>query len=181
MKKSALLSLFVIGLCSTLFAQNQTGWSLPLHEAKFVDESGETIKLAIDPGFDYADLMEGSDKVRFFFNRNHPNFRQARIIDQDSNELVARGKGGFFFGDAKMVFADGSVVNLKKIKNPNGYEIIGPHGPLFKVENQGIKAVSTIDQKEFLTQTFFVFDRIRATQQPPAEVIYVYASSTLGK
>ncbi|MBN7811271.1 hypothetical protein J0A68_09900 [Algoriphagus sp. H41] len=177
MKKLALLSLILLGLAPALSAQTKADWTLPLHEIEFLDEQGEKAKLKVDPGFDYADLEKNGDKIRFFFNRNNTNFRQARIVDNESSELIARGKGGFFFGGAKMVFADGTVVNLKKEKNPNGYQVIGPHGSIFKVENQGISPVSTLSQAEFLTQTFFVFDRIRATQEPPADVIYLYGST----
>ncbi len=177
MKRTAILSLLLLGLSATLLAQTQPDWALPVHELKFVNENGETANLKVDPGFDYADLIDGSENIRFFFNRNQANFRQARIVNQENNELIARGKGGFFFGGAKMAFTDGSIVKLKKVKNPNGYEIIGPHGSIFKVENQGIKPVSTLSKADFLTQTFFVFDRIRATQEPPADVIYLYGST----
>ena len=181
MKRTVFLSLFLFGLSATLFAQSQAIWDLPVHNVKFMNESGRAANLKVDPGFDYADLIDGSEKIRFFYNRNNANFRQARIFDQETNELIARGKGGFFFGDAKMVFTDGSVVKLKKLKNANGYDIIGPHGSLFTVENHGIKPLSTLNKPEFLTQTFFVFERIRATQQPPADIIYLYGSNTFSR
>lgn len=74
---------------------------------------------------------------------------------------------------------DGEVLKLRKKKNPIGYEVIGPYGVLFKVENHGISPVNTVSDKDFLTQAFFVFDRIRHTQSPPAdEVMIIYTTNS---
>lgn len=179
MKKSTFLSLLLLGISTALFAQHSPGWTLPLHEVKYNDDKGKVASLGIDPGYQYADIMQEGQQIRFFYNRNHANISQARIVNQETNELIAEGKGSFFFGNARMMFADGSTAKLRKKKDPNGYEIIGPYGPVFKVENQGIVSVATLNRQDFLTQTFFVFDRIRATQQPPAEIIYVYSANTI--
>lgn len=179
MRKIILLSLLTLGCSVALLAQTAPKWTVPLHEVKYTDDQGKAASLKIDPGFQYADLKQDDVVVRFFFNKNRANISQARIVNQETNELIAEGKGSFSFGSAKMVFADGTVYKLQRKKNPNGYEIIGPHGSVFKVQNFGIEPVATLNEMDFLTQSFFVFDRVRATQQPPADINYVYYPTSL--
>jgi hypothetical protein len=174
MKRLLLLSLTLFGLHNSILAQDTPGWSVPVHDVKYLDEQGRATNRKIDRGFQYADLYQKDQVVRFFFNKNRANISQARIVNQDKNELIGRGKGSFFFGSAKIVFADGTVYKLRRSRNPNGYDILGPNGLLFKVENLGIASVSPITEKDFLMQTFFVFDRIRATQLPPADITHIY-------
>lgn len=65
-------------------------------------------------------------------------------------------------------------MDLMRNRGANGYEIIGPYGAVFKVENQKIEPTITYTERDLLTQAFFVFDRIRSTQSPPAEIILLY-------
>lgn len=181
MKSSLLFSILFIGFQAILFAQKSPSWSVPHYEVKYSDDKGEVASLKIDQGFQYADLDQDGKPIHIFFKRNQPLVKHARIVNQSSGEQIARGKGGFFLNNARMEFADGTIINLRKKRNPNGYEIIGPYGTLFKVENFGIVSVSTLTQKDFLTQAFFVFNQIRATQKPPIEILYLQNTATIAR
>lgn len=105
-------------------------------------------------------------------------FKHARIVDQESKLQVARGRGSYFWGNGRFEFIDGDIFKVKIKRNKMGYEVIGPYGPLFIVENHGIKPVKTFNEKDFLAQAFYVFARIKSTQTPPTDVIYI-PSNTL--
>jgi len=99
------------------------------------------------------------------------NFNQIRIINAKTKEEIARSKGGWGLGNAHLLFEDGLNYVMKREKNPNGYTIVGPYGPVFKVESQKIEATNIITKEDLLIQAFFVFDRIRTTQRFPTELI----------
>ncbi len=137
--------------------------------------------MKIDQGFQNANLDQDGKPIHIFFKRNQALIKHARIVNQDSGEQIARGKRGFFLNNARMEFADGTILKLRKKKNPNGYEIVGPYGTLFKVENFGIVSVTTFNQKDFLTQAFFMFNQIRTTQKPPTEILYLQNTATIAR
>ena len=176
------LSLFLLfGMMTLSFqvkSQSSSSWEVPMIEVKCQDPSGEKALMKVDPGFQYADLHHDERVFRLFYHNNNGILKNARIVDKDSKLQVARGKGNYFWGNARFEFVGGEVFKLKKKRNRNGYEIIGPFGPLFIVENFGISSVKTLNEKDFLTQAFFVFDQIKTTQKPPADVIYYAAPVT---
>lgn len=159
-------------------SQSAASWEVPMIEVKYQESGGENTLLKIDPGFQYADLKQGNRTFRMFYHKNHGIIKNARIVDQDSKLQVARGKGSYFWGNARFEFVGGEVFKLKRTRNRNGHEIIGPFGPVFIVENFGINPVKPLNEQDFLAHTFFVFDQIKATQKPPADVIYYAAPVT---
>ena len=178
MKKSALLLTSLFILFGSVVAHESQTWQTPMHEVKFLENGSEEAIMKVDPGFNYADLSHEERNYRIFYVYSTGKIKHARIIDQDSKLQIARGKGSYFWGNARFEFVDGDVFNLKMKRNRTGYEIIGPYGPLFVVENFGISPVKTLNEKDFLTQAVFVFDRIKNTQKPPADVIYYSAPVT---
>ncbi|OOG68594.1 hypothetical protein [Algoriphagus sp. A40] len=178
MKKSILfLSLFLAG-AFVVKAQQTSNWTSPMHEVKFVSGDSNDAVMSIDPGFQYADLQKEDRVFRLFFHKDNAIIKNARIIDQQSKLVVARGRGNYFWGSARFEFVSGEKFNVKRKRSPNGYEITGPYGPLFRVENFGISPVSTLNELDFLTQAFYVFDQIKTTQKPPSDVIYYFAPAT---
>lgn len=177
--KQNLLILALFLAASTVLAQGVNSWTTPKHEVKFVTEDSNEVNMNIDPGFEYADLKSEDRIFRLFFHKNNPEIKNARIVDQQSKLMVARGKGNYFLGTARFEFVNGEIFRVKRIRNANGHEIIGPYGTLFKVENRGIAPVQTLNELDFLAQAFFVFEQIKKTQQPPSDVIYhtTYISS----
>lgn len=161
---------------SFALAQSESGWSVPKNEIIFRNEQGEVAKMWVDQGLRYADVEYQGRTFRVFYHRNNNNFNKARIVDNDSQVEIARGRGGLN-GLGKFVFENGEEVKLIKKRSPNGYEIIGPYGTLFKVENHGISPAKTYQQSDFLAQAFFVFDRIKHTQTPPSEVLMIMVAS----
>ncbi len=159
-------------------AQNPPSWEMPMAEVKYQDPNGESALLKIDQGFRYAELESKERKFRLFFHRNRPLIKNIRIIDQNSDLEIARGRGGFFLGNARIEFIDVSVIKLDRKNFPNGYEITGPFGPLFLVKNHAFTPIKTYEENDFLAQAMFLFQRIRDTQNPPQEVIYHYNSIT---
>jgi hypothetical protein len=157
-------------------AQTQGAWSMPKQEIVFKDDQGEIAKMWVDPGFRYADIQYEGRSYRMFYNRNNPKFKQARIVDNDSKLQIGKGRGNLSWGSGKFVFINGEEVKLRQNNNPNGYEIIGPYGTLFKVENHAVSPVKTYQETDFLAQAFFLFRRIKSTQTPPAEVIMLVTS-----
>ncbi len=176
MKKSALLSIFLFSISIYGFSQNSSSWKTNLNEVKFISEDGKESQLDLDPGFRFAEFKFEGRELRFYFNRNQQKIKHIRINDEDTKLQIARGKGSWFWGSARMEFVSGETLKLKMDRNSNGYEIIGPYGPLFIVENQKIKSTPTINDQDFITQAFFVFDRIRETQKPAQELVWVYTS-----
>ncbi|MDP2043240.1 MAG: hypothetical protein Q8S14_20615 [Algoriphagus sp.] len=170
MKKLTLLFFSIIFSFGVVKGQESV-WETPMHEVRFTSEGVEGATLKVDPGFRYADLRQNERHFRIFFNNNNGVIKNARIIDQDSKLQVARGRGSYFWGTARFEFIDGEVFKVKLKRNRNGYDVIGPYEPLFIVENFGIKPVKTLNEKDFLAQAFYVFDRIKSSQKPPSEVI----------
>ncbi len=171
MKKSALtLFLILIGNIG-LYAQIQTGWNTNQHEVKFVSESGEISLLEVDAGFKYAQFQIEDKKLHFFFNRDKQAVKHIRIIDEQTKLPYGRGRGSWFWGNARLEFENGEKLQLIKDQTRNGYSIIGPYGAVFLVENQKISATKTFNEKEEVAQAFFVFDRLRTTQKPLNEVL----------
>lgn len=176
MKKSALLRLLVLSLIGTANAQDIPTWKTPMHEVKFLSRESEVATLSIDPSLRYADLHQNERVFRMFYDDNNGIIKKARIIDQHSNLMVAKGRGSYFWGTARFEFIGGEVFRVKLDRKRNGYEIIGPYGRLFVVENFGIIPVKTLNESDFLAQAFYVFDRIKTTQKPPTEVLFIPAA-----
>ncbi len=177
-----LFAIAALLLTSSAYSQSNPKWSTPVHQVNYGDETGQATSLNIDQGYRFADLISESDEVRFFYNKDAQSVHNARIVDKRTNEVIARGKGSYFFGTARFEFTDGETLKLKRKRNTNGYEIIGPYGVLFSVENQGIGYAKTYGEKDFLLQAFYVFDRVKETQSPSEEYYqffsYPYTSST---
>lgn len=173
MKKLTLLAVFFLSLFCDASAQEKSGWVQPLYEVKFISDGLDKAIMKVDPGYNYADLSHEGRTYRILYIYGNGKIKHARIIDQDSKLQIARGKGSYFWGNARFEFVDEDVFKLKRKRNRTGYEIIGPYGPLFVVENFGISPVKTLNEKDFLAQAVFVFDRIKSTQRPPADVIYI--------
>jgi hypothetical protein len=177
MKKSALLLSLVLILTGTAKAQENPTWQTPMHEVKLMANGSEEAIMKVDPSLRFADLSFEERTFRLLFNYDPGHIKHARIIDQDSKLQVVRGRGSYFWGNARFEFIDGDIFRLKMKRNSTGYEVLGPYGPLFAVENHGIKPVKTLNEKDFLAQAFFVFARIKSTQRPPTEVIYISSST----
>ncbi|ERM84225.1 hypothetical protein P872_15700 [Rhodonellum psychrophilum GCM71 = DSM 17998] len=171
MKSILPLVFFLFAVVFNTNAQINAVWSIPKQELIFGDKQAEMAKMWIDPGFRFADIEFQDKSFRVFFHRNKPILKKARIVDNETQMEVARGRGDFFWGSARFIFETGENIKVLRKRNPNGYEIIGPYGTLFKVENHGISPVKIFNEKDFLAQAFFIFDRIKDTQTPPAEVI----------
>lgn len=178
MKKLALFSSLFLLLAVIAKAQEISGWTPPMHEVKFISGDSKDAIMSVDPGFQYADLKKEDRLFRLFFHNNNPVLKNARIVDQESKLVVARGRGSYFWGTARLEFIGGEDFQLKRKRYRNGYEIIGPYGPLFRVENFGISPVKTLNEIDFLAQAFFVFDQIKTTQKPTSDVIYYLAPAT---
>jgi hypothetical protein len=179
MKKPALFSVLLFFSVNLAICQENAIWKTPMHEVKFKSGESEEAILSVDPGLRFADLRQNERVFRLFYNNNNGILKNARIIDQDSKLEVARGRGSYFWGTARFEFIDGDVFKVKMKRNRNGYEVIGPYGPLFVVENYGIKPTKTLNEKDFLAQAFYVFREIKVTQKPPTEVIYFSSSTNL--
>ena len=176
MKSSLLFIILFFVTIGMTKAQNTAEWTSPMYEVNFKADTGEEAKMEIDKGYRYADLDYEGRKFHLFYNGNFNRIKQARIFEPKSKLQIARGKGSYFWGNARFEFVDGEVYKLKRKNNSNGYEIIGPYGTLFKVENHAISPVKPINEKDFLTQAFFVFERVKVTQSNPTDVMIVYSS-----
>lgn len=181
MKNLFLILFLYLILLSSAKAQESPTWQTPMHEVKFMANGSEEAIMRVDPSLHFADLSFGERTFRLLFRYDPGHIKHARIIDQDSKLQVARGKGSYFWGNARFEFVDGDVFKVKVKRNPTGYEVIGPYGPLFAIENHGIKPVKTLNEKDFLAQAFYVFARIKSTQKPPTEVIYITSSTNYFK
>ncbi|GAB2484258.1 hypothetical protein [Algoriphagus taiwanensis] len=180
MKTRSLFLLFGLMILSLQAnSQSAASWELPMIEVKFQESGGENTLLKVDPGFQYADLHQGNRTTRMFYHKNYGIIKNARIIDQNSKQQIARGKGSYFWGNARFEFESGEVFKLKRKRSQNGHEIIGPYGPLFLVENFGIKPIKTLNERDFIAQSFFVFDQIKTTQKPPSDLIYLAQPVTM--
>jgi len=147
-----------------------------MYQVNFKSDTGEEAKMEIDKGYRYADLDYNGQTFHLFFNKNINGINKARIVNSKTNLEIARGKGSYFWGNARFEFIDGETYKVIKKRNANGHEIIGPFGALFKVENHAISGVKPINEKDFLAQVFYVFERIKITQSSPSEVIIFYPS-----
>lgn len=172
---SLLPTLFVLSVCF-VHAQQSAEWKAPMYQLNFASDTGAEAKMEIDKGYRYADLDFDGRKFHLFFHQDITNIKKARIIEPQTNLQVARGKGSYFWGNARFEFVDGEVYKVKKKNKANGYEIIGPNGTLFKVENHAISPVETLNEKDFLTQAFYVFERIKVTQSAPSDVMIFYSN-----
>ncbi len=181
MKKLTLIPILIFLSLGLSNAQETKGWETPMQEVKFDSGNLEDATLKVDPGIRYADLFQPERKYRLYFNFNRGMLKQARIVDQETNLEIAKGRGSYFLGNGRIEFVGGETYKLKRKQNRNGYEIIGPYGTLFKVENQAIIPVKTLNEKDFLVQALFVFERIKKTQTPPTDVIIYSAPVTYQK
>lgn len=178
MKNSALLFSLVLIMLGNAYGQENQTWQTPMHEVKFIANGTEEAIMKVDPALNYADLSHDERFYRLLFVYSSGKIKHARIVDQESKLQVARGRGSYFWGNGRFEFIDGDIFKVKIKRNKMGYEVIGPYGPLFIVENHGIKPVKTFNEKDFLAQAFYVFARIKSTQTPPTDVIYI-PSNTL--
>jgi hypothetical protein len=153
MKKSALFFSLVL-IIATAKAQENPTWQTPMHEVKFMSGESEEAVLSVDPGLRFADLRQNERVFRLFYDNNNGIIKKARIVDQHSKLMIAKGRGCYFWGTARFEFIGGDVFRVKLNRNRNGYEIIGPYGRLFVVENFGISPVKTLNEKDFLAQAF---------------------------
>lgn len=178
MKKSILFLTFFLTAVVVSKAQQTNTWTSAMHEVKFVSSDSKEVTMSVDPGFQYADLQQEDRLFRLFFHKNNTIIKNARIVDQHSKLVVAKGRGSYFWGSARFEFVNGEKISVKRIRSANGYEIVGPYGPLFRVENYGISPVPTLNELDFLTQAFYVFDQIKTTQKPPSDVTYYFTPAT---
>lgn len=177
MKKSALLFFLFLILIVTAKAQDIPTWKAPMHEVKFLSGESEEAVLSIDLSLRYADLHQNERVFRLFYDDNNAIIKKARIVDQHSKLAIAKGRGSYFWGTARFEFIGGEIFRVKLDRKRNGYEIIGPYGRLFVVENFGIIPIKTLNETDFLAQAFYVFDRIKTTQKPPSEeVLFIPAA-----
>jgi len=167
MKNSLLLLPLLLLSFGMASAQSSTQWKTSMLEVNFVSDTGEKAQMEIDKGFRYADLNYNGRQYHFFFHRG----KNARITDPNKDLLIARRRGNYFWGTARYEFMDGEVYKLKKKEIANGYEIIGPSGLIFKVKDEAIVPVEPITEKDFLIQAFYVFRRIKVTQETPPDVV----------
>lgn len=177
MKKSTILFLIFFFFIGWVNGQEKQGWITPMQKIQFVADEKEQASMSVDRGYKFADLEYQGRTYRIFFNRDQASFKKARIVDQDSKLEIARGRGNINLGSGRFEFIDGEVLKLKRKNNPNGYEVIGPYGVLFEVENHGINTVNSLNEKDFLTQAFFVFNYIKSTQSPPSDVMILYTTN----
>lgn len=168
------LTLFLLGTGIST-AQSLAEWKTPVHQVSIETETGEEAKMEIDKGYRYADLDYLDRKFHLFFHRDIKKIKKARIVEPKTNLQIARGKGSYFWGNARFEFVDGEVYKVKKKNTANGYQIIGPYGILFKVEDHAISPVETLTEKDFLAQAFYVFERVKVTQSAPADVMIFYS------
>jgi hypothetical protein len=152
-------------------AQSSAEWQAPMYEVNFASDKGEEAKMEIDKGFRYADLDFEGRKFHLFFNHDNNMIKKARIVESKTNLQIARGKGSYFWGNARFEFIDAEVYKVKKKNHANGYVITGPSGTLFKVENHAIIPIKPNNEKDFLAQAFYVFERIKQTQSNPSDVM----------
>ncbi|WP_339869092.1 hypothetical protein [uncultured Algoriphagus sp.] len=176
MKNILFILILVFVIQGIAKAQNAAEWTAPMHQVNFKADSGEEAKMEIDRGYRYADLDFEGRTFHLFFNHDDNKIKKARIVEPKTNLQIARGKGSYFWGSARFEFVDGEVYKVKRKRHTNGYEIIGPNGILFKVENHAISPVKPLNEKDFLAQAFYVFERIKITQSNPSDVMIYYSS-----
>ena len=174
MKKLFTIIAFLIA--TGTFAQKKAEWNTPTYQVSFESDQGTNATMEIDQGYRYADLDYEGREFHLFFDRDTENLKKARIVDNKTKLEVARGRGSYFWGNARFEFVDGEVFKIKRNRNANGYEIIGPYGTIFKVENHAISAVTPFNEKDFVAQAFYVFERIKVTQSPPSDVVVLYST-----
>ncbi len=174
MKNLLLIGAFL--LTSGLFAQTNAQWKTPMYQVNFESEEGPDATMEIDKGYLYADLEYEGREYHLFFHQDIEKIRKARIIDNKTKLQIARGKGSDFWGNARFEFVDGEGFKIKRKRIANGYEIIGPYGTIFKVENHAISPVLPFNEKDLLAQAFYVFERIKSTQSPPSDVLIMYSN-----
>ncbi|WP_439487600.1 hypothetical protein [Algoriphagus sp.] len=173
---SSLLTMIMLAGICTAYAQQTSEWKSPMHEVQFISESGDDVKMEVDKGYKYANLEFEGRKFHLFYDRDMNQIKKARIVEPETRLEIARGRGSYFWGSARFEFVDGDIVKVKRKRDANGYEITGPSGPLFKVENHAITPVKTYNEKEFMTQAFYVFERIKLTQNSPSDVMIFYSN-----
>lgn len=170
MKKSLVLIALLIGIVISSKAQ-QSNWELPKITIPLVSEGEEIANLGVEKSLEYADLKVGSKSYRILLNNSS---KKCKIIDLGSEELVAEGKSLNSYQLANLTFSDGEVFNFERRKKKEGYEIIGPSGLLFSVENRGVASVEVTNNKELIAQSIFVFKRLRDLYKQTPDVYNFY-------
>ena len=173
MQKPILFFLLFLMFSTIAKSQENPTWQTPMHEVKFMSNGSAEAILRVDPSLRYADLTRDQRTFRLLFIYDPGHIKHAKILDLNTNFQVARGRGSYFWGNARFEFADGEIFKVKIKRNKMGHEVIGPYGLLFAIENHGIKPVKTVNEKDFLIQAFYVFARIKSTQKPPTEIIFI--------
>lgn len=168
------LSIIVFSFLMTFSTLAQDGWKTPKQKVEFKSDDGKEANMEVDQGYMFADLELEGRKFHLFFHRDMQKINKARIIDSKTDLLVARGKGSYFWGNARFEFVDGVIFKVKRKYNPNGYDIIGPYGPLFSVKNHAISTITPLNEKDFIAQAFYVFERIKVTQSNPSDLVIIY-------
>ncbi|MBN3518558.1 hypothetical protein JYB62_00970 [Algoriphagus lutimaris] len=169
MKKSIFIIALLIGNFISSNAQ-QSNWELPKINIPLVTEGEEIANLGVEKSLEYADLNVGSKSYRILLNNSS---KKCKIIDLESDQVLAEGKSLNSFQLANLTFTDGEVFNFEKKKKKEGYDIIGPSGLLFSVENRGLASIEVNNEKELIAQSIFVFKRLRDLyRQTP--VVYNY-------
>ncbi|WP_296704111.1 hypothetical protein [Algoriphagus sp.] len=160
---------FTMGIGSG-FAQTPT-WEIPTFEVPLVSDGKSLANLEIDKSLEYADLILGSNSYRILLNNKN---KKCKIIDLGSDQLFAEGKGLNSYQSSVLAFTDGENFNFEKRKKKEGYEIIGPSGLLFSVENRGLAPVEVNNEKELIAQSIFVFKRIKDLNRQSPDVYNFY-------
>lgn len=170
MKKTFLgISLFLM-ITASGFAQSPT-WETPTIEVPLVSDGETLANLEIDKSLEYADLILGSKSYRILLNNSN---KKCKIIDLGSDRLFAEGKSLNSYQSANLAFTDGENFNFEKKKKKEGYDIIGPSGLLFSVENRGLAPVEVKNDKELIAQSIFVFKRIKDLNRQIPDVYNFY-------
>ncbi|MEN2281110.1 hypothetical protein AAGF08_03160 [Algoriphagus sp. SE2] len=170
MKNSILgISLFIL-IIGSGFAQTST-WETPTFAVPLVSEDQSLANLEIDKSLEYADLILGSKSYRILLNNSN---KKCKIIDLESDQLFAEGNSLNSFQSGNLAFMDGEIFNFEKRKKKEGYEIIGPSGLLFNVENRGLAPLKVNSEKELIAQSVFVFKRIKDLNRQLPDVYNFY-------
>lgn len=170
MKKSILLIALLISSVISTNAQ-ESSWELPKINIPLVSEGEEIANLGVEKSLEYADLKVGSRSYRILLNNSS---KKCKIIDLESDRVLAEGKSLNSFQLANLTFTDGEVLNFEKKKKKEGYDIIGPSGLLFSVENRGVASVEVTNEKELIAQSIFVFKRLRDLYRQTPDVYNYY-------
>lgn len=170
MKKITLLLSGILLTVGSVLAQTST-WQIPTIEVPLVSEGEAKANLEIEKSLEFADLHLGSKSYRILLNKSE---KKCKIIELGSDQVYAEGKSLNSFQSGNLIFTDGDEFIFEKKKKKEGYEIIGPSGLLFNVENRGLAPVEVKNEKELIAQSIFVFKRIKDLYRETPDVYNFY-------